>query len=114
MDLEKLTLSNTKYRKVLITTKQMQLVLMSLKPEEDIERETHKRITQFFRIEAGTGYIVFEILKLSNFDVGRFILRIPKRCLSLRELFENSLLDEIAVQSILESKTSIFPLRLML
>jgi hypothetical protein len=64
--------------------------------------------------EVGTGYIVFEILKLSTPDVGLIILRIPKLCLSLKETLENSLLEEISVQSILESKTSIVPIKLIL
>ena len=53
-DLEKLTLKNKNYRKVINTTPNQQLVLMSLKPKEDIGMEIHKKVTQFMRIEQGT------------------------------------------------------------
>lgn len=53
-DLSKLTLENNNYRKVITTTKHMQLVLMSLKPKEEIGLEIHKNITQFIRIEKGS------------------------------------------------------------
>ncbi len=52
-DIEKLTLKNKNYRKVLNTTPNQQLVLMSLKPKEEIGMEIHKKVTQFIRIEKG-------------------------------------------------------------
>lgn len=55
VNIEKLSLENTAFRKVLYTTPEMQLVLMSLKPGEDIGSEVHPEITQFFRVEAGKG-----------------------------------------------------------
>jgi len=55
-NIEKETLDNENYRKVLYTGK-MQLVLMSLKPGEDIPAEVHPDIDQFFRIEEGEAYI---------------------------------------------------------
>lgn len=57
-DLEFETLNNTNYRKVLFTTCNMQLVLMSLLPQEEIGLETHEYTTQFIRIEQGTANIV--------------------------------------------------------
>lgn len=57
-NIEELTLKNTFFRKVLYTTKQMQLVLMSLKPGEDIGMEVHPDNDQFFRFEAGQGKVV--------------------------------------------------------
>lgn len=54
VDIEKDTVDNTDYRRVLFTTADMQLVLMSLKPEEEIGEETHDG-AQFIRFEAGTG-----------------------------------------------------------
>ena len=54
-NIEKDTLENTYYRKVINTTNNQQLVLMSLKPSEDISCEIHKDIDQFFRIEKGLG-----------------------------------------------------------
>lgn len=53
-NLESQAEKNNAYRKVLTTTENMQLVLMSLKPKEEIGLETHKKIDQFIRIEVGT------------------------------------------------------------
>lgn len=49
------TLKNKYYRKVVSTTSQQQLVLMSLEPGETIPSELHKDTTQFFKIESGAG-----------------------------------------------------------
>lgn len=54
-NIESDTVSNKLYRKVVYTTPTLQLVLMSLKPNEDIPKEVHHKITQFIRVEAGTG-----------------------------------------------------------
>lgn len=54
-NIEKDTLENENYRKVLYTTKYSQLVLMSLKPKEEIGMEVHPDNDQFFRIEKGQG-----------------------------------------------------------
>ena len=54
-DLESLTLNNNNYRHVLYTTTQMQLVLMSLLPKQEIGMEAHPYLTQFFRVEKGEG-----------------------------------------------------------
>lgn len=59
-NIEKLSQENTAFRKVLYTTPELQLVLMSLKPGEDIGLEVHDTITQFLRIEAGNGKVVLE------------------------------------------------------
>jgi mannose-6-phosphate isomerase-like protein (cupin superfamily) len=53
-----LTEKNSDFRRVLYTGKTMQLVLMSLKPGEDIGEEVHDDVDQFFRIEEGTGEVV--------------------------------------------------------
>lgn len=53
-NIEKLTLNNKNYRKVLATTKNMQLVLMRLKPGEEIGMESHPHTTQFIRVESGS------------------------------------------------------------
>jgi mannose-6-phosphate isomerase-like protein (cupin superfamily) len=55
IDIEKATLQNKAYRKVINTTNQLQLVLMSLPPRDDIHLEVHKTTTQFIRVEQGTG-----------------------------------------------------------
>ncbi len=56
-NIEKLTLENENFRKVLYTAKFSQLVLMALKPGEDIGEEVHE-LDQFLRIEKGTGKAV--------------------------------------------------------
>lgn len=53
-DLESAALKNADFRRVLYTAKNCQLVLMSLKPHEEIGIEVHT-LDQFFRVEAGTG-----------------------------------------------------------
>lgn len=58
-NIEKLTLENDNFRKVLYTAKHSQLVLMSLKPGEDIGEEVHK-LDQFLRVESGTGKAVLD------------------------------------------------------
>lgn len=54
-NIEKETLENTNFRKVLYTGKNSQLVLMSLKPKEEIGMEVHEENDQFFRFERGEG-----------------------------------------------------------
>jgi mannose-6-phosphate isomerase-like protein (cupin superfamily) len=56
-NIEKLTLENDNFRKVLYTGKNSQLVLMSLKPLEEIGAEVHEENDQFFRFEAGHGRV---------------------------------------------------------
>lgn len=54
-NIEQLTLENDNFRKVLYTGRHSQLVLMSLKPLEEIGMETHADNDQFFRFEKGQG-----------------------------------------------------------
>ena len=54
-NIEKETLGNDNFRKVLYTGKHLQLVLMSLKVGEEIGEEIHQNNDQFFRFESGTG-----------------------------------------------------------
>lgn len=54
-DLERETVQNDNYRKVLYTTDKTQLVLMALKPGVEIGMEVHEEHDQFFRIDAGTA-----------------------------------------------------------
>jgi len=58
-DIEKLTLENDYFRKVLYTAAHSQLVLMSLLPGEDIGAEVH-HVDQFFRFEAGEGKAIID------------------------------------------------------
>jgi len=59
-NIEKMTLENSDFRHVLYTAKHSQLVLMSLKPKEEIGMETHTDNDQFFRIEKGTGKVIID------------------------------------------------------
>jgi len=66
-NIEKDTLENNNFRKVLYTGKHSQLVLMSLKPQEEIGMETHADNDQFFRFETGQGKCVIDG---NEYDVG--------------------------------------------
>ena len=59
-DIETLTEENTAFRQVLYTGKNLQLVLMTLRPGQDIGMETHATHDQFFRIEKGHGAVVID------------------------------------------------------
>lgn len=59
-NIEKDTIENTNFRKVLYTAKHCQLVLMSLKPKEEIGMEVHKENDQFFRFEKGEGKCIID------------------------------------------------------
>ena len=59
-NIEKATLENENYSKVLYTSKHSQLVLMSLKPNEEIGMEVHSDNDQFFRFEKGQGRCVID------------------------------------------------------
>ncbi|MBP8994351.1 MAG: cupin domain-containing protein [Bacteroidales bacterium] len=59
-NIEKDTLENENFRKVLYTAKHSQLVLMSLKPKEEIGMEVHLENDQFFRFEKGDGKVIID------------------------------------------------------
>jgi mannose-6-phosphate isomerase-like protein (cupin superfamily) len=59
-NIEKETLANNNFRKVLFTGKNLQLVLMSLNPNEEIGMEVHNTVDQFFRIDEGEGELQVE------------------------------------------------------
>jgi len=58
-DIENITVRNDDFRRVIYTAKHCQLVLMSLKPGEDIGAEVHT-LDQFFRVEEGSGEVVLD------------------------------------------------------
>jgi mannose-6-phosphate isomerase-like protein (cupin superfamily) len=62
-NLEEETKKNTDFRKVLYTGKYSQLVLMCLRPKEDIGEETHDDVDQFFRFEEGEGVVIIDATK---------------------------------------------------
>lgn len=59
-NIEKETLENENFRKVLYTGKNSQLVLMSLRPKEEIGIEVHEENDQFFRFEKGQGKCIID------------------------------------------------------
>lgn len=59
-NIEELTKQNNFFRQVLFTTNNLQLVLMSLKPKEEIGLEIHNDNDQFFRVESGEGKAIIE------------------------------------------------------
>ena len=56
-NIENLTKDNNNFRQVLFTGKYSQLVVMSLKPGEDIGLEVHENVDQFFRVDEGEGEV---------------------------------------------------------
>ena len=58
-NIEEETVKNDSYRKVLFTAQHSQLVIMSLRPGEEIGEEVHE-LDQFIRFEAGEGTVVFD------------------------------------------------------
>ena len=59
-NIEQLTTGNMHFRRVVYTGKHLQLVLMTLKPGEEIGAEVHEGHDQFFRVESGTGEVIID------------------------------------------------------
>lgn len=59
-NIEKDTLDNSNFRKVLYSAAHCQLVLMSLQPKEEIGMEVHEENDQFFRFESGEGLVIID------------------------------------------------------
>ena len=59
-DIEQATLENEDYRRVLFTGPNTQLVLMTLRPGDEIGLEKHEGHDQFIRVESGTGVAVLD------------------------------------------------------
>ncbi len=58
-NIERVTVKNKDFRQVLYTAKNCQLVVMALKPKEEIGMEVHQ-LDQFFRVEEGTGEAILD------------------------------------------------------
>ena len=58
-NIEDITVENDAFRRVLYTAKNCQLVVMALKPKEEIGMEVHK-LDQFFRVEEGMGEAILD------------------------------------------------------
>jgi mannose-6-phosphate isomerase-like protein (cupin superfamily) len=57
-NIERGTQRNKKFRKVMYTDKNLQIVYMSVNPRESIPWETHKNASQFVRVESGRGIVM--------------------------------------------------------
>lgn len=73
-NIEKLAEGNQDFRRVLYTAKNCQLVLMSLKPKEEIGMEVHK-LDQFFRVEEGSGEAILDDVRTPISE--GFVILIP-------------------------------------
>jgi mannose-6-phosphate isomerase-like protein (cupin superfamily) len=59
-NIEEKTINNDYFREVVFTGKYCQLVVMCLKPGEEIGSEVHKNVDQFFRVEKGRGKVIID------------------------------------------------------
>ena len=59
-DIERDTIANEDFRRVLFTGPNTQLVLMTLQPGEEIGLETHAEHDQFIRVEGGSGVVLLD------------------------------------------------------
>lgn len=59
-NIERATVANGDFRRVLYTGRNLQLVLMTLQPGEEIGEEVHEDRDQFFRIEEGEGVVLID------------------------------------------------------
>lgn len=73
-NIEEATRANNYFRKVLYTGKNSQLVLMSLKPGEEIGLEVHHENDQFFRFEEGKGKCIIDGNEYNVFDGSAIIV----------------------------------------
>ena len=75
-NIEEITKTNQYYRRVLSTTLNMQLVVMSLLPQQEIGMEKHPYTTQFVRVEAGVGKAIVNGQEIDIGD-GDFVMVYP-------------------------------------
>ena len=73
-NIESTSVENEEFRRVIYTAKNCQLVVMALKPNEEIGAEVHK-LDQFFRVEEGTGEAVLDGVR-SEISAG-FVVLVP-------------------------------------
>ena len=68
INIEEKSIENPYFREVLFTAPNLQLVVMTLQPGEEIGMETHEKGDQFFRVEAGEGQAILdgEVHRLSD------------------------------------------------
>lgn len=72
-NIEKATLENGDYRRVLYTAKSSQLVLMDIRPGEEIGEEVH-HLDQFLRIEQGEAKVILDGVETAVFDAWAIVI----------------------------------------
>ena len=77
--IEDKAIENTNFREVLYTSKYCQLVLMSLRPREEIGLETHRSNDQFFRVEHGHGKCIIDADKYELRDGDAVVVPVGAR-----------------------------------
>src|SRR3989338_7317408 len=97
-NIEEATLDNPAYRRVLATTINLQVVLMSLRPRQEIGREVHPTTTQFIRIEHGTGLAIVNGQEYQLFD-GVYIVIPPSTWHNIRNLSQTDPLQLYTIYS---------------
>lgn len=95
-NIEKETLKNKNFRKVLYTGAYSQLVLMSLKPKEEIGSEVHEENDQFLRFEAGSGRVVVDDSKYTVKDGDAVVIPAGAR----HNVINTSATDELKLYTI--------------
>jgi len=73
-NIEDIAVKNEDFRQVLYTAKNCQLVVMSLRPQEEIGMEVH-HLDQFFRVEEGMGEAILD--GVSNEISAGFAVLVP-------------------------------------
>jgi mannose-6-phosphate isomerase-like protein (cupin superfamily) len=73
-NIERATIANEDFRRVLFTGPNTQLVLMTLRPGEEIGLETHDEHDQFIRVEAGTGVVLLDGEESALMDGGSVVI----------------------------------------
>lgn len=96
LNIEKETLKNKNFRKVLYTSAYSQLVLMSLKAKEEIGSEVHEENDQFLRFEGGTGRVMVDDSKYSVKDGDAVVIPAGAR----HNVINTSATDELKIYTI--------------
>ncbi|MBK9163811.1 MAG: cupin domain-containing protein [Acidobacteria bacterium] len=95
-NIEKDTIKNKNFRKVLYTSVHSQLVLMSIKPKGEIGSEVHKENDQFLRFEGGTGRVVIDDSKYTVKDGDAVVIPAGAR----HNVINTSATDELKIYTI--------------
>lgn len=95
-NIEKETLKNKNFRKVLYTGAYSQLVLMSLKPKQEIGSEVHEENDQFLRFEGGSGRVMIDDTKYTVKDGDAVVIPAGAR----HNVINTSATDELKLYTI--------------